>query len=114
LAIVIVLLAAATWWVYGTPLPARLARQQLSPAAATAGPAVTSVEPEAPPAPQIYRAVPSTLYRPEAPSTDSPEQVTAPEDTTGTVAPGPATQPLSITGFEREADGLPRMAPPPR
>ena len=119
LAAAIVLVAAVTWWVYGTPMPKRLAPQQSAPVATPTEPPGTSVDPEPAPAREIYRAVPSTRYvssAPPAPAPPSPgppvwNSPSAGSAAQSTESPAPAAP--TSSPLERTPDGLPPMAPPP-
>jgi hypothetical protein len=108
--------AAVTWWVYGTPLPGRVARQQLRPVVETEEPTTTSIDPEPPPEREIYRARPSDLYRPSAPASDlaAPVWSTPGADIAASAAYSAAIGPPSDVAVAVGEDGLPQMVPAPR
>jgi hypothetical protein len=115
LAISIVAVAAVVWWVYGTPLPGRLARRRLTPTPATEAAAAESADPEPPAVREIYQAVPSGLYLQSALAAQPPKPswTTSADGATPAAAPAAAVEP-SDAEYEYSGDGLPMMAPPPR
>jgi hypothetical protein len=114
LAIAGLFFAAVTWWVYGTPVPGRQARQQLSPVVETEAPTIMSVDPEPAAEREIYRARPSTMYTQPATSSNLAEPVwSAAADTTATATSSVAIDPERSAAFAIGDDGLPQMVPPP-